>query len=86
MLNQVCWISLQPAAKAVDNAYGISGAELASIGLIYMAIFVPINFPANYALNKGGLVLGINFGTVMTVIGMWIKCLINKSFAYVYIG
>ena len=51
-----------------------------------MAIFIVVNFPSNYALDKGGLRFGVIFGVFLTVIGMWIKCAVNKSFVYVYVG
>jgi len=37
-------------------------------------------------LDKGGLRLGILIGFILTTAGMWVKCLINDSIAFVYIG
>ena len=86
MLNQLCWISLQPIAGAVQNAYGIGNTEMAAIGFIYMGIFIIVNFPSNYVLDRGGLRIGVLTGVILTVVGMWTKCLINKSFNYVFLG
>lgn len=86
MLNQICWISLQPVAGVLQNAYGISNEIIAAISLIYMAIFIIFVFPTNYVLDRGGLKIGILLGIFLTVAGMWTKCLINKGFYFVLIG
>jgi hypothetical protein len=51
-----------------------------------MAIFILFVFPTNIVLDKGGLRLGIWLGVLLTVMGMWTKCLINKGFYFVLIG
>lgn len=86
MLNQICWISLQPVAGVLQNAYGVSNSLIATISLIYMAIFILFVFPTNIVLDKGGLRLGIWLGVLFTVMGMWTKCLINQGFYFVLIG
>lgn len=86
MLNQICWISLQPVAGVLQTAYGVSNELIASIGLIYMAIFIIFVFPTNYVLDKGGLRLGVLIGFILTCLGMWIKCLVNQGFYWVLIG
>ena len=86
ILNQVCWISLQPEAAVLQDAYGVSNEMIAAISLIYMAIFVLFVFPTNYALDKGGLRLGVVLGIFLTALGMWVKCLINTSFFFVLLG
>ena len=51
-----------------------------------MAIFILFVFPTNYVLDKGGLKLGVLLGLILTCVGMWVKCLINKAFYWVLIG
>ena len=51
-----------------------------------MIFFVPFNFASVKALDKYGLRTGVIIGAVGTCIGMWIKCFVNTSFAFVIIG
>jgi hypothetical protein len=64
----------------------MGNTAIAAISLIYMLLFVVFVFPSNIMLDKGGLRLGILIGFILTTAGMWVKCLINDSIAFVYIG
>lgn len=77
MLNQICWISLQPVADAVGNAYDISATTVNTISLVYMGVYLIMNFPSNYIIDKYGCRVGVVLGIVLTAIGMIIKCFIN---------
>ena len=70
----------------MKNGYGIGNTEISSIGFIYMAIFIVVNFPSNYVLDVGGLRVGVLVGVFLTALGMWIKVLINSSFNWVLVG
>ena len=59
---------------------------IVTIGMIYMAIFILANFPSNFVLDKYGLRKGTLIGLILTAVGMWVKCLVNKSFAWVLVG
>lgn len=78
-LNQICWISLQPVADAVANAYEVDSALVNVISLVYMGVYLFVNFPSNYILDKYGCRIGVTIGTVLTLVGMWVKCLVNQS-------
>ena len=54
MMNQIAWISLQPAASAVSNAYGVDLTIVNTLSLVYMAGFLMINFPSNYVIDAYG--------------------------------
>lgn len=73
-------------AAVLTNAYGISNTTIAAIGLTYMLIFILVVFPTQIVLDKGGLKFAILLGLLLTCTGMWVKCLINKSFAWVFVG
>ena len=77
---------MQPIAGSIENGYGVGSSVISTIGVIFMAVFVIFNFPANIALDTIGLRFGVILGTSLTVSGMWVKALINKSFYWVLIG
>lgn len=51
-----------------------------------MIAYLPINFPSNYAIDTLGPRFGIITGVVLTLIGMWVKCLINAEFYMIIVG
>ena len=85
-MNQVCWISLQPIAGAIENGYGFGSVIISSIGVTFMVIYIIVNFPANYAMEKLGLKYGILIGVTLSTLGMCVKVLVNVSFYYVMLG
>eukprot|EP00347_Sterkiella_histriomuscorum_P005469 403356498 len=51
-----------------------------------MIMYLPLNFPSVYALDKLGLRWGVLIGIALTALGLWVRCLINHSFAWVIVG
>jgi len=66
MLNQICWISLQPVADAVGNAYDISATTVNTISLVYMGMYLVMNFPSNYIIDKYGCRVGVIYIQMIT--------------------
>ena len=60
MLNQMCWISLQPVADAVSNAYQIDATSVNTISLVYMGVYLIMNFPSNYIIDRWGCRVGVS--------------------------
>jgi fucose permease len=56
------------------------------LSLIYMFLFIPMNFPSTIILDKFGLRVGVLLGLAITVVGLWLRCAINTSFYYVVAG
>ncbi len=52
----------------------------------FLVTYLPLNFPAVYALDKLGLRSGILIGITLNVVGMWIRCLINVHFTFAVVG
>jgi fucose permease len=77
MVNMICWMSLQPIPGALQNGYGVSSTVIGSMGFMFMLVFIPVNFPSTWVLERYGLKTGILMGSAFTTIGMWVKCLIN---------
>ena len=73
-------------ADTVANAYSIDAALVNTISLVYMGVYLFMNFPSNYILDTYGCRVGILIGTLLTFAGMWVKCLVNQSFALCIVG
>ena len=73
-------------AGAIENGYGYGATAISALGITYMIVFLFVNYPANLIINKGGLRLAVLIGIAFTVLGMLVKCLVNKSFIWVIVG
>ena len=60
MCNQITWISLQPVAGAIQNGYGYGSAAISAIGITYMIVFIIVNYPSNYLIERYGLRIGVS--------------------------
>ena len=52
----------------------------------FMALYLPMNFPCVYVVEKYGLRWGVVSGIIITTIGLWIRVLINESFYFALVG
>ena len=52
----------------------------------FMALYLPMNFPCVYIVEKYGLRWGVIGGIVSTALGLWIRCLVNQSFFFALLG
>lgn len=77
---------MQPVAGAIQNGYGFGASAISLIGITYMIVFILVNYPSNYVIDKYGLRTAVLIGMGFTALGMIVKCLINISFAYVIVG
>ena len=73
-------------ADAVANAYQVDPAVVNIISLVYMGVYLFVNFPSNYILDTYGCRVGVTIGTVLTFVGMWVKCLVNQSLWVCIVG
>jgi fucose permease len=85
-MNMICWMSMSAVSGALESGYGVSGSSIAAFGFIFMIAFIPTYFPSAWMLDVYGLRNGLIFGSLLTCIGMWIKCLINNGFFWAWIG
>jgi len=80
MLNQVCWISLQPVASKVSQVYNQTTTVVNTISLVYQAVFIIFTFPSNALIDTRGCRSGVLLGSGLTAAGMIVKCFINNNF------
>lgn len=52
----------------------------------FMALYLPMNFPCVYVVEKYGLRWGVVSGIIITTIGLWIRVFINESFYAALVG
>ncbi|EGR34572.1 major facilitator superfamily protein, putative [Ichthyophthirius multifiliis] len=83
--NAILWITLSPISEQIGFLYNQNQLIVNMSSLVFMLLYIFVNFPSNYVLGlncKNGVLLGAAF----TIIGSWIRVLVNKSFWYVILG
>ena len=53
---------------------------------LFMALYLPANFPCVYIIDRWGLRTGILVGIITMVVGMWVRTLINYDFRFALAG
>lgn len=86
MISGCAWICFAPIFDLLQAAYGINLLTINYLSMSYCLLFLPVNFPSTYVLDRFGLRIGVSTGILITVVGLWIRCLINKSFWFVIAG
>ena len=43
----------------------------------FMALYLPMNFPCVWVVEKFGLRWGVIGGSFFTAVGLWVRCFIN---------
>lgn len=54
--------------------------------LSFPILYLFINFPSIFVLDDYGIKIGVLIGTALTIIGLWLRVLVNESFTWVIIG
>ena len=52
----------------------------------FLALYLPMNFPSVFVIDKYGLRMGIIFGIVLSTIGLWVRCFVNMNFYTLLVG
>lgn len=54
--------------------------------LVFMICYIPCNLPANYFLDKISLRIGFTIGTLLFMIGAWVRNLGYISYNFILLG
>ena len=86
LFTAVTYITCSPITSDLESLYGYSYLTISLSSLIYMFTFIPMNFPGDYIMDHLGLRIGMCIGVLLTIIGAWIRILVNENFLYVLLG
>lgn len=80
------WICFAPLFDLLVDIYHVDLFTINWLSISYCIIFLPMNFPSTYVLDRYGLRAGLTIGMVGTCVGLWLRILINDSFWYAVAG
>ena len=70
----------------VRDVYGITNIEVSLLVLWYTILFIPINFPANFLVEKHGIAIPIRIGCIALVIGALARLFLHNGFYFILTG
>ena len=68
------------------QVYGVSSLVVNCMSYSFMALYLPMNFPCVYVIEKYGLRWAIVGGIVTTTVGLWMRTLLNVNFMFLAAG
>jgi len=85
-MSSSAWLVCTSTIKSVKEAYNIKRWQVDFLNVIYLVMYIPINFIAVFLIEKRGMRTSMLTGTFMQLIGFWLKTLVNKSFIFMMLG
>jgi MFS family permease len=91
MMSQIQWLTHAPIARAAEVYYKgrfnpLSFFNIDFLASSYMILYLIFAIPASYFISTYGIVKGIGFGVLLTVIGSGLKGFSGESFNMVMAG
>jgi sugar phosphate permease len=65
-MTQVIWITFMGISKASAEHYNVSANLILLLSLIFMIVYIPVNFLACWTIDKFGLKWGTGIGVILT--------------------
>jgi len=84
--NAIQWITFSPISDELKKIYDVPSLSVELNSLLFMILFLPVGFPSEYAIDTWGPRTGLFIGASFTLVGGWLRCLIDINFHLVYIG
>ena len=86
IMTQINWITFAPIATELEGDLHTTEAFILLLTASYMIAYVPVNFPATWALDKYGLKWGTGFGVILTGVFSMVRWLGRSNLTLLMIG
>lgn len=83
---QVLWICYAPVASIAATAYGVKRADVDLLANLFMLIYIPIAFPAAWAIDTFGFKKAVGFGAILMAVFGLVRALFPFSYSAALIG
>lgn len=83
---QILWSSYATITGVAAAFHGVSDLQIGLLGMVFMIAFVPLSFPASWAIDRFGFRAVVGLGSVlMSVFGL-LRGIAGQSYALVLVG
>jgi MFS family permease len=83
---QVLWICYAPVASLAASTYGVSRESVDLLANLFMLVYIPVAFPAAWAIDTFGFKKAVGFGTVMVGVFGLLRAVFPTSYAAALVG
>ena len=84
--NAITWITFSPIAVESQEHFDQSSFMINLFSVVFMIAYIPIVFPAAYALDIRGVRFGLSIGAVLTTAGAWVRYAGSDNYYITFAG
>ena len=72
-------VGFSPVMALLNDAYGVSAFTTTLLVLPFHLFYVPLNFPANFLIDRYGLQLPTVLGSICFIVGAWARLFVSDD-------
>ena len=80
MTIQVLWICFAPVTGPAATYFHVSELRIGLLAMIFMIVYIPISFPASWAIDTFGIRKAVGFGAVLVAVFGLLRGIYGSSF------
>jgi len=82
ILTQIIWITFAPIMNEVTGYYNVSSDTILLLAASFMIIYIPVNFPACWLIERYGLKWGTGIGVILTGVFGFLRAFTGPNFLF----
>ncbi|CAD8157072.1 unnamed protein product [Paramecium pentaurelia] len=86
LCNTAVYATCNPIAVELSYIYGEDTSIITLSATLYLFMHPLFTFPASYLIMYKGSSMSVKIGAILTLLGVFSRCLVRQSFIYVLIG
>lgn len=79
-MTQIIWITFAPITNEVASYYNTDSETILLLAASFMIIYIPVNFPASWLIEKNGLKWGTGIGVILTGVFGFLRAFTGSNF------
>ena len=83
---QVLWICYAPIASSAAGSYGVKREDIDLLANLFMLIYLPMAFPAAWAIDHFGFKKAVGFGAVLMAVFGLLRALFPFNYPVALVG
>ena len=77
---QILWICFAPITSTAAKFYGVTDLEIGLLAMLFMIIYIPVAFPASWAIDRFGFAKAVGFGAILLGVFAILRGVFIRSF------
>ncbi|MFW9903500.1 MAG: MFS transporter [Candidatus Thorarchaeota archaeon] len=82
ILTQIIWVTFAPIMNEVASYYNVSSDAILLLAASFMILYIPVNFPACWLIEKYGLKWGTGIGVILTGIFGFLRAFTGTNYLF----